>query len=95
MASLFARELAKANINPRCSLKAANPSIIGTLDITVNAETQTMYVGTQYSATSEGSEITVPFQQQAFLFTSETLDPDNFFKPNLVGGTIEWDVDLS
>ena len=95
MASLLLRELAKAQVNPTCSLKAANPSIIGTLDVTVDGATQTMYVGTQYDATSSGNEITVPFSQQAFLFTDQTLSSDSFFKPNLLGGTIEWTVDLS
>ena len=95
--SHFARELAKANISPTCSMKAAAPGISGTLDVLVNGETKTMYVGAQYEdkVMTNSSTLEVGYLQQAYLFETNDLQPENFFKPNLLGGTVEWDVDLS
>lgn len=57
----FARELAKANVSPTCSLKAANPTIVGALNVFENGVAKTLYVGTQYDVTIDDMQLNVPF----------------------------------
>jgi hypothetical protein len=35
------------------------------------------------------------FNGRAYFTTSKTWDPNAYFKPNLLGGSVEYDVDLS
>lgn len=42
-----------------------------------------------------GSKISLPYGGRSYLATSDKLGPDNFFRPNLAGGSIEYDVDLT
>ena len=47
------------------------------------------------SSKSSGSTITIPYDARGYLSESATLDPNKFFRPNLLGGSVEYDVDLS
>ena len=61
--SYFARELAKAQVSPICSLKAANPSIQGSLTVFENGIEKTLYVGTQYQGIDiQDPTLSVQFQ---------------------------------
>ncbi len=44
-----------------------------------------------------GSDYVTPADGRGYISTSATLDQSNpsYFKPNLLGGSVEWDVDLS
>ena len=42
-----------------------------------------------------GTEIGFDYNNRMYLSTSPTLDTSAYFKPNLLGGSIEFDVDLS
>lgn len=37
----------------------------------------------------------MPFNKRGYLSESATLDPNSFWTPNLLGGSIEYDVDIS
>jgi hypothetical protein len=75
------------------SVNASFPSI----SATENDQEITLYV--QYpnwaSATTSGSSFSYGYNNRMYLSTSETLDPNSFYKPNLLGGSMEYDVDLS
>ncbi len=44
---------------------------------------------------SSGTTVKVPYHKRGVLLTSQELLPSNFYKPNLLGGFVEFDVDLS
>ena len=75
------------------SVNAQYPS----LTATENDQEITLYV--QYpnwaSATTTGSSFSYGYNNRMYLSTSPTLDPQSFYKPNLLGGSMEYDVDLS
>ena len=60
----------------------------------VDGVSKTLYVAIN-SNKSSGSTITIPYGQRGYLSESASLDPTKFFKPNLLGGSVEYDVDLS
>lgn len=39
--------------------------------------------------------VSYPFNKRAYLSTVDSLDTSKYFKPNLLGGAMEYDVDLS
>ena len=62
-----------------------------------NGVEKTLYV--QYpnwaEASTSGSELTYDFNNRMYLSESPTLDTSKYYKPNLLGGRFEYDVDLS
>jgi hypothetical protein len=44
---------------------------------------------------SFASTLKMPYNHRGMLLTSASLSPSNFYKPNLLGGSVEFDVDLS
>lgn len=54
----------------------------------------TLYVATD-SNLSPFNGITIPYNNRASLFRTQNMDPTQFYKPNLLGGSVEYDVDLS
>ena len=42
-----------------------------------------------------GSEFTMGFNTRAYLSNTQMFDKDQYFTPNLLGGSLEYDVDLS
>lgn len=67
------------------------------LTATVDGEDTTLYV--QYpdwaDAQTSGSEVTFDYNNRMYLSTQPTLDTSKYFMPNMLGGSLEWDVDLS
>merc|ERR1719313_1072449 len=44
---------------------------------------------------SSGETLNIPFNNRGYFSKSKTLDPNEFYKPNMLGGSFEYDVDLS
>lgn len=78
------------------SLIKADPSIT----IEENGKSKTLYaVGSKWAPPSgSGSGFSLPHSGRTYLGTRDghgSLAPDMFYSPNLLGGSIEWDMDLS
>jgi len=37
----------------------------------------------------------MPFNSRAILIETPTVDPNHYYRPNLLGGSLDYDVDLS
>ena len=66
------------------------------IDIEVDGSKKTYYVAASFSSSSS-SDYHVPSNGRGYISESPSLDLSNpdYFTPNLLGGSIEWDVDLS
>jgi len=47
------------------------------------------------SAQSRDSTIVIPYNERAMLLTSYTANSETIYRPNLLGGAVDYDVDLS
>ena len=59
---------------------------------------KTFYLAAGFQQTgSDTSSATMPENRRAFIAETPTLDLENpqYFKPNMLGGSVEWDLDLS
>ena len=66
------------------------------LDIEIDGQTQKVYIATPFWFTGTGGDkIEIPYGGRLYLSNSTTLDPEEYFKPNFLGATVEYDVDLS
>lgn len=66
------------------------------VQIKVDGEDTTLYVQAAWShPTVTGSSISYGYNERMYLSTSEYNDTSLYFKPNLVGGSLEYDVDVS
>lgn len=70
------------------------PNGWSTIQITHDGAAKTVYVASGSSASS-GNRMTIPYNNRAILTNSPTMDPAQFYRPNLLGGSVEYDVDLS
>lgn len=70
------------------------PNGYNSVQITENGVSKTVYVASG-SYSSGGNRVTIPYNNRAILTTSPNLDPSTFYRPNLLGGSVEYDVDLS
>jgi hypothetical protein len=64
------------------------------IQITHDGEPKTLYVASD-SYSSSGNRVTIPYNNRALLSQTPYMDPAQFYKPNLLGGSVEYDVDLS
>jgi hypothetical protein len=64
------------------------------ISIKENGVAKTLYVA-MYASQSSGSTINMPYNNGGTLLTSTPLTPDAFYRPNLLGGSVEFDVNLS
>ena len=80
--SLEERKKGKSNFSP--------------ISIEVDGKQNTYYVAAGFTSTG-GSDYQVPADGRGYISTTPTLDKTNpsYFKPDLLGGSVEWDVDLS
>ena len=68
------------------------------IEIEVDGEKKTFYIAAPFSqGGSPASDLGVPANGRGYIMNTDTLSTTNpdYFKPNLLGGTVEWDVDLS
>jgi len=64
------------------------------IQITENGKAKTLYVGdTHYG--SHDKVIDIPYNSRAMLMETNYMDPVKIYRPNLLGGSVDYDVDLS
>ena len=75
---------------------AAKPSSYP-LSATVDGLKTTLYVQPTDWSSADVEESTVQYNygNRMYLSTVDSVDTDKYFKPNMLGGTMEYDVDLS
>jgi hypothetical protein len=66
------------------------------IQMEVDGESGTYYVASSFSSTG-GSDYVVPANGRGYISTTPYLDQSNpsYFAPNLLGGSVEYDIDLS
>ena len=66
------------------------------LDIKEDGQSKTVYIAAPNWFSGEGGDhISIPEGGRVYLSNSPSLDPNNFYKPALLGGIVEYDVDMS
>ena len=70
------------------------PNGWSSIQITHDGATKTLYVASG-SYKSGGNKVTIPYNNRAILSQTPSMDPSQYYKPNLLGGSVEYDVDLS
>ena len=67
-----------------------------TLNITEDGEAKTIYLATPtwFDGTG-GDKVLIPEGGRLYFSTTPQLDPETYYKPNLLGGSVEYDVDMS
>ena len=69
------------------------------VNVTVDGEPRTLYIGTPDSywfTGGGGDEVVIPPNGRAYLVEKDNIDdPNNYFKPNLLGGYMEFDTTLA
>ena len=68
------------------------------INIEVDGESKTFYIAANFTNNSTSSDdYGVPAGGRGYISNTPTLDVNNpdYFKPNLLGASVEWDVDLS
>ena len=69
---------------------------LSTIDITIDGQPQTKYVLSR-QCTGKKADYTCPLNSRGFIYNKPAYDiesPD-YFAPKLLGGSIEWDVNMS
>lgn len=64
------------------------------LNVEVDGAAKQLYIVTN-DGFSGGSTLGVPHNTRGYLAESADGGPESFFRPNLLGGSVEYDVDLS
>lgn len=66
------------------------------ITIAIDGVQETFYVAAGFQSKG-GADYVVPWNGRGYVSKTPTLDQSNpqYFKPNLLGGSIEWDIDLS
>ena len=76
------------------TLAAANAC--SSINIKENGKDKKLYiVGADWYTPKGGDTMDIPHGGRSYLATSDALGPDNFYAVNLLGGAIDYDVDLS
>jgi len=76
------------------STVAEIPNGWSSIQITHDGAAKTLYVASG-SSSSGGNRVTIPYNNRAILSQTPSMDPNQYYKPNLLGGSVEYDVDLS
>ena len=79
-------------------IAAATSAYFPEIDVTVDGVPTTLYVHYPEPwsmATVSGDSVSFDFNNRMYLSTSPTLDTSSYFKPDILGGSMEFDVDLS
>merc|ERR1712012_103499 len=64
--------------------------------VTEDGEAKTVYIASPWWYTGGGGDnVTLPYGGRSYLSVTDYDDPEGFYKPNLLGGSIEYDMDLS
>lgn len=94
----FFDQIAKAKADAYSQIPTA-PTMIPTwsgdaVQVTVDGEPKTLYIVTPDDITG-GSGVNLPHGTRGYFSETPEASPENFFKPNLLMGYVEYDVDLS
>ena len=69
------------------------------IEIELDGEKKTLYIAANFTqnATTPHTDYGVSADGRGYISNTRTLDSKNpdYFKPNLLGASVEWDVDLS
>ena len=72
---------------------------VALFDITVDGKSKDVYLASptwfKGNNPSDDSAMDIPWGGRVYLAEAPNVDPEAIFKPNLLGGYIEYDVDLS
>ena len=91
----FFSEIAKAKASAYGNIPQMIPTGSGdSVQVTVDGEAKTLYIVTP-DGISGGSGIGIPHNTRGYFSETPNASPENFFTPNLLGGSVEYDVDLS
>jgi hypothetical protein len=82
------------SVNAYDRMHAPVPNGWSALSVNVDGKDQTLYVATN-GEHSSGKTLTLPYNTRGYLSKTPSLDPKGFFAPNLLGGSVEYDVNLS
>ena len=68
-----------------------------TVDVTVDTRKKTLYIANTpwWQAEGGSNNVKLPHNGRAYLSETPTLSPESYFKPKLLGGYMEYDVDMS
>ena len=79
-------------------IAAATSAYFPAIDVTVDGAPTTLYVHYPEpwsEATVSGDSVSFDFNNRMYLSKSPTTDPSQYFTPQMLGGYVEYDVDLS
>ena len=67
------------------------------IELTLDGVKTTKYVLSKEGCTGQGADYVCPIGGRGYIYNSPNYDMSNpdFFMPSLLGGSIEWDIDLS
>ena len=67
------------------------------LNIEVDGQDQQVYIAAPFwfTGTPDGHKIEIPYGGRIYLSNTYSVDPEKYFRPNFLGATVEYDVDLS
>jgi len=77
---------------------AQSKNNLDTIEIELDGEKKTFYIAAPFAQGSRAdTELHVPSNGRGYIAETPTLDlkDPKYFKPNMLGGSIEWDIDLS
>ena len=68
-----------------------------TVDVKVDGQNKTLYIAHPFwwTATGGGDEIKIPHNGRAYLSETPNVEPEGYFMPKLLGGSMEYDIDMS
>ena len=68
-----------------------------TVDVKVDGQSKTLYIAHPFwwTATGGGNEIKIPHNGRAYLSESPSVNPESYFSPVLLGGSMSYDIDMS
>jgi len=64
------------------------------INVTEDGVAKTLYIAT-HDGISGGSGLGIPHNTRGYLSNTPQSGAENFYTPNLLGGSVEYDVDLS
>lgn len=64
------------------------------MTITEDGKAKELYVAMETSESS-GTTLNIPYNNRGYFSNTPNLDPTQFYTPNLLGGAVDYDVDLS
>ena len=92
----FATVAALANAFIDINAIKSNVNGMESMTITENGQTKTVYLGHPdwYSGVADDG-VNLPEGARSYFFNTPDVDPNAVYRPNLLGGSVEFDIDMS